>query len=256
LVKVGVIAIDGTKISANAGRDANKSYRRIVHEILEEAEETDRAEDEQHGDRRGDELTEEMHTEEGRRAAFRAAKQRLVRHSDGDRDRESKHGRDEGSDPADGVAPPKPPLLEFDAEAIVARANGRDGWLQDARRQLTARRERNARAVAWSRSGRLLESARRQEEHHAGEIEANRAYEHYRATGRDKQGRRLSRPSEPVSTTGAAGGAYQHDRPGLADHEAGRAAGEAGLQRAGRGEREPDHHRRGDRGQLTRFREP
>lgn len=41
LVTVGVIAIDGTKVSANAGRDANKSYRRIVHEILEEAEKTD-----------------------------------------------------------------------------------------------------------------------------------------------------------------------------------------------------------------------
>jgi len=107
LVKVSVIAIDGTKISANAGRDANKSYRRIVHEILEEAEETDRAEDEQHGDRRGDELPEEMHTEECRRAAFRAAKRRLVRRSDGDRDRESKHGRDGGSDPADGEGSPQ-----------------------------------------------------------------------------------------------------------------------------------------------------
>jgi hypothetical protein len=36
LVKVGVVAIDGTMISANAGRDANESYRPIVHEILEQ----------------------------------------------------------------------------------------------------------------------------------------------------------------------------------------------------------------------------
>ncbi len=203
LVKVGIIAIDGTKIKANASRDANKSYRRIVHEILEEAEETDRAEDEQHGEQRGDELPEEMQTVQGRRAAFRAAKQRLERRSDGDGDGDrggdgdGDGDQDESSDPADGAASPEPSLLEFDAEAIVARSNGRDGWLQDARRQLTARRERDARPVAWSRGGRLLESARRLEVDHAGEIEANRAYEHYRATGRDKQGRRLSRPPNP-----------------------------------------------------------
>ena len=85
LVQVGVVAIDGTKVSANASRDANKSYRRIVHEILEEAEETDRAEDERHGEQRGDELPDEMQTEEGRRAAFRAAKQRLDRHANSDK---------------------------------------------------------------------------------------------------------------------------------------------------------------------------
>ncbi len=57
----------------NASRDQNKSYRRIVHEILEEAEDIDRVEDEEHGDQRGDELPREMQTEEGRRGAFRAA---------------------------------------------------------------------------------------------------------------------------------------------------------------------------------------
>jgi len=212
LVKVGVVAIDGTKVSANAGRDANKSYRRIVHEILEEAEETDQAEDEQHGEQRGDELPEEMQSAEGRRAAFRAAKQRLDRkdndHSDSGENRgDANDNGDNDSDNEDvqgerpGTAADKrlaKPSLEFDAEAIVARVNGRDGWLQDARRQLTARRERDARPIAWSRGERLLESARRLEEDHAAEIEANRAYEHFRATGRDKRGRRLSsHPPKP-----------------------------------------------------------
>jgi transposase len=64
LVNVGVIAIDGTKISANASLDANKSYERIVREILKEAEETDRREDEQHGEARGDELPEPLRTRE------------------------------------------------------------------------------------------------------------------------------------------------------------------------------------------------
>src|SRR5450755_232152 len=199
LVKVGVIAIDGTKISANAGRDANKSYRRIVHEILEEAEQTDRSEDEAHGEQRGDELPQEMQTCQGRRAALRAAKQRLAHRGDvnGDRANGSESAVGEGSGAADGDGSAAS-LLEFDAEAILARANGRDGWLQDARRQLTARRERDARAVAWARGDRLLESARRLEEDHRGEVQANRAYEQFRATGRDKLGRRLSsHPPKP-----------------------------------------------------------
>lgn len=186
LVRVGVVVIDGTKVSANASRDANKSYRRIVHEILEEAEDIDRAEDEQHGDRRGDELPEEMQSAEGRRAALRAAKQRLDRNVDegGGSDRDRAQG--ESFATADGEGSAKP-TLEFAAQAIVARANGRDGWLQDARRQLAARREQDARPVAWSRGGRLLQSARRLEEDLAGEVAANRAYEHYRATSRRAQ---------------------------------------------------------------------
>ena len=198
LVQVGVVAIDGTKVSANASRDANKSYRRIVHEILEEAEETDRAEDDQHGEQRGDELPDEMQTEEGRRAAFRAAKQRLDRHANSDNDNDNDNDDGESSATADREGSTKAPLLEFDAEAIVARVNGRDGWLQEARHQLTARREQDARPIAWSRGERLLESARRLEEDHAAELEANRAYEHFRATGRDKRGRRLSsHPPKP-----------------------------------------------------------
>jgi len=43
LVSVGVIAIDGTKIKANASMDQNRSYRELVGQILREAEETDGA---------------------------------------------------------------------------------------------------------------------------------------------------------------------------------------------------------------------
>ena len=71
LVSVGVIAIDGTKIKANASMDENRTYREIVNEILREAEETDRREDELYGERRGDELPEQLRTAEGRRAALR-----------------------------------------------------------------------------------------------------------------------------------------------------------------------------------------
>jgi transposase len=67
LVKSGVVAIDGTKVRANASRDANVDYDRIAREIIAEGRATDEAEDEQYGDARGDELLGELSTEAGRR---------------------------------------------------------------------------------------------------------------------------------------------------------------------------------------------
>ena len=46
LVSTGVVAIDGTKLVANASREANLAYERIAREILAEAKATDEAEDE------------------------------------------------------------------------------------------------------------------------------------------------------------------------------------------------------------------
>jgi hypothetical protein len=46
LPSVGVITIDGTKIKANASMDQNRSYRKVLAEILRKAEKTDRREDE------------------------------------------------------------------------------------------------------------------------------------------------------------------------------------------------------------------
>src|SRR5262249_9739158 len=77
LVKVGVIAIDGMKISANASMDANRGYERIARELLDEVDQTDRREDEMYGRARGDELPEQLCTPERRRAALREAKRQL-----------------------------------------------------------------------------------------------------------------------------------------------------------------------------------
>jgi len=77
LVESRVVAIDGTKVRANASMDANGSYEQIAREILEEARRTDEAEDELYGDKRGDELLEQLTTEAGRRAWLREAKRRL-----------------------------------------------------------------------------------------------------------------------------------------------------------------------------------
>ena len=77
LAEVGVIAIDGTKVMANASRNENLDYGQIAKRIVEEAIATDAAEDEKFGDARGDERPEELPTPAGRRAGLREAKQRL-----------------------------------------------------------------------------------------------------------------------------------------------------------------------------------
>jgi transposase len=139
LAKVGVVAVDGTKLHANASRDENLDYEQIAREILEEAKATDAAEDELYGDTRGDELPEQLRTGEGRRA-----------------------------------------------------------WLREAKRQLEAQREREARPVPRSRPKRLKEAKRRLEEELWTEVRANAAYEHYRS-GRMQDGRRFSRPPDPYT---------------------------------------------------------
>ena len=77
LAGVGVLAVDGTKVHANASHHANRDYEQLAREILEEAKETDRQEDELYGERRGDELPPELATAEGRRAWLREAKKGL-----------------------------------------------------------------------------------------------------------------------------------------------------------------------------------
>jgi transposase len=77
LVRVGVIALDGTKVQANASRFANLDYRQISQQILDEADRIDREEDELYGDRRGDELPIEVSKHSGRRAWLRQAKREL-----------------------------------------------------------------------------------------------------------------------------------------------------------------------------------
>jgi transposase len=77
MVKVGVIAVDGTKLHANASREASLDYEQIAREILEEAAEIDELEDERHGEARGDELPTTLASREGRRAWLREARQKL-----------------------------------------------------------------------------------------------------------------------------------------------------------------------------------
>jgi transposase len=53
LVRVGVVAVDGTKVQANASHHASRDYEQIAREILEHADAVDAEEDERFGDARG-----------------------------------------------------------------------------------------------------------------------------------------------------------------------------------------------------------
>ena len=86
LVKVGVVAIDGTKMEANAALAANKKHEGLEKEIerevakmLSEAESVDRAENEKYGKKRGDELPEDMRVQRTRIERLRECKERLER---------------------------------------------------------------------------------------------------------------------------------------------------------------------------------
>ncbi len=71
LANVAVIAVDGSKLHASAGRDENLDYEQLAREIVEDAKVVDAAEDELYGEARGDELPEQLRTGEGRRAWLR-----------------------------------------------------------------------------------------------------------------------------------------------------------------------------------------
>jgi transposase len=81
LVKVGVVALDGTKMAADAALEANRTYETIraeVETMLEEAETKDVEEDQLFGpERRGDELPEAMRDRNGRLERLKRCRERL-----------------------------------------------------------------------------------------------------------------------------------------------------------------------------------
>lgn len=112
LVKFGHIALDGTKIKANASKHKAMSYDRMKQEqhrlhqeiahLLKEAEDADRREDRKYGpDKRGDELPEELARRETRLAKITEAKRAL--------EEEAKRNKDE--DPPSG-----PPMARVKSE--------------------------------------------------------------------------------------------------------------------------------------------
>ena len=69
--RAGVIAVDSTKVHANASGLANMDFEQLAREILAEAAAVDAAEDELYGQARGDELPPELVDPKTRRARLR-----------------------------------------------------------------------------------------------------------------------------------------------------------------------------------------
>ncbi len=192
LVSVGVIAIDGTKIKANASMDQNRSYREVVTQILREAEETDQREDELYGEQRGDELPGQLRTAEGRRGALEEAKRRIEERKGG-----AINGEETVTEPV------------VDPELVLGRGGRRGGrreWPRVARRELEAQREQAARPIPRDREDRLFQALGRLEENHRVDLAANQAYERWRATERDTLRRVLKGNSKPYVPAELPGG--------------------------------------------------
>jgi transposase len=88
LAQLGMVALDGTKVKANASKHKAMSYERMqadeerlaakVAQLLKQAEQVDQGEDEQYGaGRRGDELPEDLRRAQSRLARIREAKAQL-----------------------------------------------------------------------------------------------------------------------------------------------------------------------------------
>ncbi|GMA49296.1 IS5/IS1182 family transposase [Alicyclobacillus contaminans] len=122
MVKMGHVALDGTKIRANASKHKAMSYGRMkqeeqrlrqeIAEMVREAERTDRREDKLYGDARGDELPEELARRQSRLAkiqeamaaleAEERAKAEAEQAQSEDPDDKDDDERDEGEGPSGG----------------------------------------------------------------------------------------------------------------------------------------------------------
>jgi transposase len=190
LVNTGVVAIDGTRMAGSANSDSSRDFEQLAREIVAEHKATDQAEDQQFGEARGDELPEQLRTAQGRREFFAQAKQRLRR----DRTNAQEPVDEEPSAQRDSRAQPE---FEFDEQRIVARTQGREGWLREARRQLEQHRSRHPDQVPRSRSERLLLAADRFEDELATECRGNKEYEQFRERRRQVGGHRVGGPPKP-----------------------------------------------------------
>src|SRR4051812_2081256 len=121
LVRLGHVALDGTKLRANASKHKAMSYGRMkekiselesqVAELLAEAQAVDAAEDAQYGQgRRGDELPEELRFRQGRLEKIRQAKAALETEARAEAQEKSEvKSADAAAAPAEGSAEPKRP---------------------------------------------------------------------------------------------------------------------------------------------------
>jgi transposase len=133
VAKLGTVAVDGSKVKANASRHKAMSYarmrkeekrlRREIEGLLDQAEAQDAEEDRLYGpDRRGDELPEELRRREDRLRVIQEAKKRLEK-------RQAEADRKKGRTPEDGRKSPRggPPFArDFGVPEDKAQSNFTD----------------------------------------------------------------------------------------------------------------------------------
>jgi transposase len=145
LARVGTIALDGTKIKANASRHKAMSYERMkteaerlkkeIADMLAEARAADDAEDLQHGlDHHGDELPDELARRQSRLAKIQDAKKRLEERAKLEAAEEAACRQAEGKlpptiPPAEAVPEPKDQINFTDPESRIMKASNK-GWDQ------------------------------------------------------------------------------------------------------------------------------
>lgn len=133
LIKLGTVAIDGSKVKANASKHKSMSYKRMqaeekrlrqeIRELLAKAKQTDDQEDKRYGkDRRGDELPLELARREGRLETIRSARQRLEARQ---READLEAGREPGDQARTGK-PGKPFKRAFGMPEDKAQENFTD----------------------------------------------------------------------------------------------------------------------------------
>jgi transposase len=117
LVRLGHVALDGTKMRANASKHKAMSYGRMeekvreleaqVAQLLAAAEAEDQAEDAQHGSRRGDELPDELRFRQQRLEKIRQAMAALEAEAQAaaQKAREEKAAKAKESEPLGGAEP-------------------------------------------------------------------------------------------------------------------------------------------------------
>jgi transposase len=137
-MKLGRVALDGSKVKAHASKHKAMSYERMqetekrlreeVRKLLKQAEAADKEEDSRYGrDRRGDELPEELQRRETRIGRIREAKRALE-------ERAREQAKSEGKDPEKAQPAPKAQYNFTDPESRIQK--GPDGFVQGYNTQI------------------------------------------------------------------------------------------------------------------------
>jgi transposase len=137
-MKLGRVALDGSKVKANASKHKAMSYRRMqgtekrlreeVRRLLSQAEAADAEEDAHYGsDRRGDEWPEELRRRETRIERIREARQAL-------QERAREQASSAGKNPEQAQPTPKAQYNFTDPESRIMK--GPDGFVQAYNTQL------------------------------------------------------------------------------------------------------------------------